>query len=311
MDVAKKNAAMDERILSLLGGKVDSYPHALAQQFPRILNKIFDAWDTPEMGSYFYELMVDTRGGARHGFPPEVAEDIFKLQKAYNKQHAYQDATASVWADIPEFERQELEKRGYTTSPQCFVRAVEAGDEEAVTTFLSSGVDLEVRDERYWTPLIISSFHGSDPLAAMFLRFGAKVQAADKNGYTPLHWGAFNGHPRIVELLLDHGAQVNATSLFGWTALMQAATRGHVPIVTKLLLHGADVNGVTADGWTALHKAAANGNSEVVLQLLENGADRSIEYPDGSTALSLAVKNNHDKIVRMLRSFRPIKKRNE
>ncbi|MGB8517028.1 MAG: ankyrin repeat domain-containing protein, partial [Gallionella sp.] len=279
----------------------------LEQQFPRVLKKIVEWWDTPDVANYLYELMVDSRGGTRQGFPSEVASDIFNLQKVYNIQHVHQDEASNVWGEIPEHKRLELEKKGYTTSLRCFVRAVEAGDEEAVTIFLSSGVDLEVRDERYWTPLIITAFHGNDPLASMFLRYGAKVQAQDRNGYTPLHWGAFNGHTRVVELLLKHGAEVNATSQFGWTALMQAATRGHVPTVTKLLVHGADVNGVTADGWTALHKAAANGNGEIVLQLLEKGADRSIAYPDGSTALSLASKNNHDKIVRLLRSFRPIK----
>lgn len=298
---------MDKRLLTLLNGNEAVYPHSLQQQFPRILKKIIEQWNTPEIENYFYDLMVDTRNGTRQGFPAAVASDIFNLQKVYNVQHIHVDETSSVWGEIPEEKRLELERLGYTPTFGCFVKAIETGHEDAVEVFLSCGIDVESRDERYWTPMIITAFHGHTPIASILVKRGAKVQVEDRNGYTPLHWSAFNGHTRVVELLLKNGAAVDATSSFGWTALMQAATRGHVPTVTQLLVYGAKVNETTADGWTALHKAAANGNGEIVLQLLEKGADRTITYPDGSTALSLASKNNHDQIVRLLRSFRPPK----
>lgn len=295
---------MDQQILTLLNGDESCYPRALEQQFPRVLKNIVASWDTPNMENYLYELLIDTRNGTRQGFPPEVASDIFNLQKAYRAQHMRMNEIADVWGDIPEQKRIELAELGYTTSLGCFVRAVEAGSEAAVQIFLSSGVDMELRDERYWTPLIITAFHGHEPLSSMLINCGAKIQVQDRNGYTPLHWSSFNGHARVVELLLKHGAEVDAASQFGWTALMQAATRGYFPAVTKLLVHGADVNRVTSDGWTALHKAAANGNDDIVLLLLQKGADRSVAYPDGSTALSLASKNHHDKIVELLKNFK-------
>lgn len=297
----KKNKNMNEHILQILNGDASLYPHALEQQYERVLNKILQVWDTPEAENYLFELMVDNRGGTRQGFPTAVAQDIMALHKIYSAQH--QRIDSDVWGAVPDSKRAELEQLGYTYSFEQFIKAIEAGNEAAVKVFLSCGADMESRDERDWTPLMISTFNGNEQMAQLLIRCGARVQAGDSNGYTPLHWSAFNGHLSVVNLLLAQGAQVNARSQFGWTALMQAATRGHFKIVATLLDHGAEVNATTSDGWTSLHKAAANGHTEVVLVLLEKGADSAIAYPDGSTALSLAIKNKHEKLFRILTHF--------
>lgn len=54
-------------------------PAALAERFPRILNKIASAWATPSaLIEYLDGLLRDDRGG-RQGFPFEVAVDIMHL----------------------------------------------------------------------------------------------------------------------------------------------------------------------------------------------------------------------------------------
>ncbi|MGB8517027.1 MAG: ankyrin repeat domain-containing protein [Gallionella sp.] len=294
---------MDKKILDLLNGDESKYPHELERQFARVFNRITLLWDTPEIEDYFFELLVDNRGGTRQGFPHTVASEIMVLQKLYTSRHERAEPAADVWESVPESKREALEQLGYEYSFKHFLKAIEAGDEAAVKIFLSCGADMESRDERDWTPLMMAASNGDEAMVLLLLRCGARVQAEDRNGYTPLHWCAFNGHTHIIEILLDNGARVNARSQFGWTALMQAATRGHAKTVTQLLAHGAEVNAVTTDGWTSLHKASANGHTEVVLILLEKGADISITYPDGSTALSLAIKNKHDQIVRVLTRF--------
>lgn len=294
---------MDEHVLQLLKGDVTHYPHALQRQFPRVLNRIVALWNSPEIESYFHELLVDTRGGKRQGFPREVASDIFVLQDVYSNQQA-PDTHRDVWSHISADKKLELAQLGYTFTPEGFGKAVEAGNEAAVKAFLSCGVDVNTRGEQGRTPLMCCSSNGKEALAILLIRCGANILMTDANGYTALHWAAFNGFTNLVAVLLEKGANINTPSNFGWTALMQAATRGHVQVVSMLLAGGALVNEVTRDGWTALHKSAANGHTEIVLFLLENGADRSIEYPDGSTALSLAEKNKHEDTVFVLSRFR-------
>lgn len=300
---------MNENLLKLLDGYAARYPHALEDKFPRVLNKIIELWGMPAMDAYFDELMLDNQGVARQGFPPEVASEIFALSVAYANWHRETtnakvgSADVCVWGNVPVGKRHEVELKGLEFTPAGLEKAVEAGNEEAVRLYLACGAEVDARDERDWTPLMISSFNGNEHLAMLLIQYGAKVHAQDKNGYTPLHWAAFQGYDKVVDLLIDKGANVNAFSQYGWTPLMQAATRGQLVVVAKLLAAGAYVNATSHDGWTALHKASSNGHGHVVKLLLSKGADPAIQHPSGSTAISLARKYRHNDVANMLNSY--------
>jgi len=297
---------MDERVLQLLDGNKSQYPHALEKQFVRILNRIVELWHTPQLESYLQDLLMDTRGGTRQGFPKEVASDIFNLSRIHDLQKSQKakPEKGNAWDDILERGKVEAEQKGYAVIPADFIKLVESGDAEKVQSSLLQGVDLESRDERHWTPLMISSFNGNEKLAMILICKGANVHVRDRTGYTPLHWTSYNGFDKVVEMLIREGADVNARSNFGWTPLIQAATRGHMIVVMRLIAGGADVNAVSDDGWTALHKAAINGHEPIVKLLLSKGADPDIKYTDGSTALTFASKNRHANIVELLKNFK-------
>ncbi|HXU92529.1 MAG TPA: ankyrin repeat domain-containing protein [Gallionella sp.] len=288
---------MDSRLLHILNNREQNYPHALERQYPRILSKIMELWDSPASEEYFVDLMVDKRGD-RAGFPPDVASDIIYLSMVHARQP--KNAKQDVWEEVPETVQKEVEKLGVQFSPQGFIKASEAGNAAAVTLFLSAGMDVDTVDERLWTPLMISAFNGNKDMAEQLIKGGADVHHQDSAGYTPLHWAAFNGYIKVVELLLSKRADVNARSKHGWTALLQAATRGHLAVSSVLIEKGADVNAASNDGWTPLHKAAANGHLPEVKLLLSKGANPEAKYADGKTALELAVKNRHEQIIAAL-----------
>jgi ankyrin repeat protein len=290
---------MDTRLLMLLGNDKLLYPEVLEARFSRVFNKIVELIETPHIDSYLQDLMVDKRTGDRAGFPPEAAAEIIRISNYLDKLHNA-DKKVGAWDDIPEYKRYEMERLGYEFSSAGLIKSIEDNNHNAVHEFLSCGVDLEARDERYWTPLMISSFNGNEEFALLLIKCGAKITASDKNGYNPLHWAAFNGYANVVKLLIDKGANPNTQSQFGWTALMQAATRGHLLACAYLILRGGDVNLATLDGWTALHKAANNGHTQVVKLLLDKGANRYAKYSDGRTALDLAEYAGHREIVAML-----------
>ena len=297
---------MDEELLHRLSGSEDIYPKKLGQQHPRVLNRIIELWDSPEIDDYFAGLMVDARGD-RLGFPREIVSELFRLSQFHAKlrsQEQQSSAVADPWADVEDSKRTVFMRQGYDFSPRVFMQSAEKGDRGAVVLFLNSGVDVDTRDERGWTPLMVSSFYGREEIALMLIRRGANVHAKDKGGYGPLHWAAFNGHSNVVKLLLEKGADANVLSNHGWTPLLQAATRGHLIATAQLIAGGANVNLATSDGWTPLHKAAANGYTEMVKLLLAKGAYRDAEYRDGTTPLALAAKNKHDGIVALLTANR-------
>ncbi|GAB4121951.1 MAG: hypothetical protein Fur0040_02340 [Sideroxydans sp.] len=290
---------MDQRLLTLLENDDSVYPHRLEVGFPRVFNKILELIETPHIHDYLQDLMVDKRGGTRAGFPPEVASEIFRLSN-FLSTRTERGKTHNVWDGVPQYKREEVEKLGYDFTPDGLLKSVEEGHYDAVQVFLSCGVDLEVRDERNWTPLMISSFNGNEAFALLLIQCGAKISARDRNGYTPLHWAAYNGYANVVKALLQKGADPNTPSDFGWTALMQAATRGHLLACGYLIAAGANVNLATLDGWTALHKAANNGHQEIVKLLLDKGADPQAQYQDGKRPLDLAVKAGHYAIIDLL-----------
>lgn len=289
---------MDEKILKMIGGVSSYYPHELERQFPRVLEKITQLWGTEDLEVYLNELMMDSRNGQRKGFPQAVASELMYLGLLYEKNH--KEASKDIWSNVSEKYLQEMEELGFKHSPQGFMQASEAGNLRAIQIFIGSGIDLETRDERNWTPLMISAFNGKETAAYLLIQSGAKIDAQDHNGYSPIHWAAFNGYSEVVRILIRNGANPNALSNFGWTPLMQAATRGHIVAAAQLLAGGAQVNAISKDNWTALHKAAANGHADLVRLLLSKGADTAIEYQEGGTALTLATKGRHEEIISML-----------
>ncbi len=77
---------MNKKILKLIGGEENHYPHALEKQFPHMLNRIIELWNSPELDPYLEQLMLDTRDHQRQGFPPDVATDIMRLSRINTEQ---------------------------------------------------------------------------------------------------------------------------------------------------------------------------------------------------------------------------------
>jgi hypothetical protein len=90
---------MNEKLAQYLKGYESKYPHQLEAQFGRIMDRIVELWESPEMEGYFSELMFGGGRNNRRGFPAEVATEIFILSLAYEeirKRPAADDAE-DVW----------------------------------------------------------------------------------------------------------------------------------------------------------------------------------------------------------------------
>ena len=283
----------------------NKYPHRLAAGFPHVMEKLEEYWnDSDALTEYFSELMVSKRPG-RRGFPPEVGAEILSLSLAYDhigeikpvEQERGADAKGPA-EDVWGYERAvaELDRLNIPRTMAGFARAVEAGDEHVCRLFLHAGFDVNGRDSREWTPLMIASFNGRETLAIELIKLGASVHAQDADGYTPLHWGTFNGHAKVVQLLLRKGAEPNAVSRANITALLQAAARGHTAIVDLLLQHRAKVSVAATDGSTALLKAVANGHWQIINMLLDAGASTNVTMHNGITLAAIAAHSKDPRI---------------
>jgi hypothetical protein len=280
---------MNERLLKVLGGNTEYYPYILEERFSRVFNKILELCETKLIEAYLLDLMVDNSGGTRQGFPPEAATEIVRLGKYFSTLEA-RKFKQNVWNNIPELKRIETERLGYNFTPQGFLKAVENDHAEAIHVFLSAGIDLEVKDERGWTPLMIAAANGQEKLTQLLIHSGARLTARDVNGFTPLHWAAFKGMSTIVELLLSKEVDIDSQSKFKWTPLMQACTKGHMEVCSILVSAGANVDLANSDGLTALQMATSKGFHGIVELLTAHGAGRNVKVNEGNASLKLSDK---------------------
>jgi hypothetical protein len=278
---------MNERLLKVLDGDAEFYPRFIEERFPRVFNKILELCETKLIEAYLLDLMVDKRGGTRQGFPPEAATEIVRLSRYFSTLEARKNAQ-DVWQNIPELKRLETERLGFPFTPHGFLKAVENDNDEAVRVFLSSGVNLEVKDERGWTPLMIATANGKGSLAQLLIHSGARTNARDINGFTPLHWAALLGMSNIVVLLISKGVDVDAQSKFKWTPLMQACTRGHLSVCSLLIAAGANLALANSDGSTALQIASSKGYQEIVRLIMTEATNGNAVNRVGSAPLTLA-----------------------
>jgi ankyrin repeat protein len=164
---------------------------------------------------------------------------------------------------------------------------------------LSSGANIEARDENGDTPLIRAAGFGQTDIVRLLLEKGADVEATNKGGSSALAAGAcecavatMHDTLDIEKMLLEKRGAKGARDKQGGMALLAAAAWGRVQNVKLLLDNGAPVEATDDEGNTPL-LISASGSAvstiDTVRLLLENGANVEAKNSHGDTALILAA----------------------
>jgi len=189
--------------------------------------------------------------------------------------------------------------------------AARKGDAAMVTLLLESGVDLNIPDERGFTPLHDAAYnrgpHTGNPFPRAYfidvfellLEWGAKVDIPNAAGRTPLHDVANGGYLGMVKRLLKLGADVNASDAYGCTPLLDAVRGGDFETVKLLLEVGAEANVIDRFGATPLSTSVFSRRVTMVKSLLEFGADVNMRSEQGHTLLHIAVLRGYFDIVKL------------
>ena len=197
------------------------------------------------------------------------------------------------------------------TAPML-IEATIAGDIAQIKAAIASGADLEQRDAKGRTALLIAT-HADNPEAAkLLIAAGADVNAKDDILDTPFLYAGAEGRDDILKAILATGkANLKDTNRFGGTALIPAADHGFPETVRILLGTGINIDHVNNLGWTALMEAVILGDGgpvqqEIVALLVDAGA-RDIPDHDGISALQHARKRGYAAIVeRITEGRRPL-----
>ena len=225
----------------------DHYPIHLEERFDRILTKIEQLWDTPEIHDYFSDLLIDKRGG-RQGFPPDVLNDIIRLRE-FRELETFRQAERKEQAIA------ELNDRGIIIDRTSFMRALHEGDREVIDLFVRAGFNIHFADEQGTPPLLFALKNGVTVIAKILVDAGADPNAKDRLGLTPLLVACgkpTSGYRAIAEALIQRGAFVNVRDRLGNTPLLLSLSGGVMDVAWLLIEHGADVTAITRKGETAL-----------------------------------------------------------
>lgn len=151
---------------------------------------------------------------------------------------------------------------------QLLLDAAKMGRADLIPAFKAQGTDLNVRDARGFTPLILAAYNGHAETVDALLAAGADACLPDTaQGNTAQMGVAFKGYDALAKRLLTAGCDVNARNGAGQTALMMAALFGRTAQVEMLLAAGADAGLADAAGRTAADVARGQGNDAIARKL--------------------------------------------
>jgi uncharacterized protein len=149
---------------------------------------------------------------------------------------------------------------------QYYFDAARRGDIAMLKEFSKAGYDLNTRDEKGYTGLILAAYHGRAEAVDALLAAGADACAGDKRGNTALMGAIFKGELRIARRLAGAACQPNQRNNAGQTAAMYAALFQRSEILQALVERGADLAAKDHAGNTA--NALAKGQFQTQSQAL-------------------------------------------
>ena len=90
--------------------------------------------------------------------------------------------------------------------PEAAAELARQGKAAELSALLKDGLEVNLRDAKGNTLLMLASYHGRAEVVKLLLKSGATVDLRNDKGQTPLGGVAFKGYVEIATLLLDAGA---------------------------------------------------------------------------------------------------------
>ncbi|XP_033643957.1 ankyrin repeat domain-containing protein 17-like isoform X1 [Asterias rubens] len=182
--------------------------------------------------------------------------------------------------------------------------ACAGGHDELVQMLLEKSANMEHRDKKGFTPLILAATAGHCKTVEILINQGCDIEAqSERTKDTPLSLACSGGRYEVVDLLLARGANKEHRNVSDYTPLSLAASGGFVSIIKLLLRYGAEINSRTGSklGISPLMLAAMNGHTAAVKLLLDMGSDINAQIETNrNTALTLACFQGRTEVVSLL-----------
>lgn len=188
------------------------------------------------------------------------------------------------------------------------ISKVKNNDVSAVKSALENGADVNTRDIKGRSLLLIATMEKLSEMAKLLVSYKADVNLQDNQLDSAFLYAGASGQTELIKLYLKNGARFDVFNRYNGTALIPACEHGYVETVKVLVkTEGFPINHVNKLGWTALMEAVILGNGtqkyqEIVQVLKDHRADLTIPDHDGKTPLQHAEVLGFKEIVQILKS---------
>lgn len=132
-----------------------------------------------------------------------------------------------------------------------FFDAARAGRTDMLQEFITARYDLNTRDGKGYTALILAAYNGRPEAVELLIKAGADACAEDHRGNTALMGAIFKGELSIARTLLNTACNPDQRNAAGQTPAMYAALFGRVELLEQLKNKGADLRATDVDGNSA------------------------------------------------------------
>lgn len=186
----------------------------------------------------------------------------------------------------------------------ALILATAKGHTKIVTLLLSSGAEVNYRDNAGLTALNWAAMRQKNAGASQLLMWHADVNAYDNKGVTPLMFAVGTHNVELIQLFAANGANLNAISqATKMTPLLVAVEQRNIQSVLSLLDLGANLNSTNHEGYTALMAAAESGQDAILKKLVTRGAISTARDLKGMTALDYAQQHKHKPSIEFLKGL--------
>ena len=188
------------------------------------------------------------------------------------------------------------------------LKAAAAGDIGEIERLAAAGADLNTRDPRGRTPLMVAAHLGYHDAARALIAAGADINLLDKDHYDVITIAAVADDAEMIRIAVAGGGDATQiTSRYDGTALIAAAHLGHDEVVRTLIESGAPLDHVNNLNWTALIEAIVLGDggqrhTETVRALVAAGADVNLPDGNGIRPLRLALQRGYQAMAEILKN---------
>jgi ankyrin repeat protein len=221
-----------------------------------------------------------------------------------------QTSTAD-WADILNF-FEKFKIRQYSSKASLIYILADKGFSALIRTWLQDNPSIDIRGERYESPLFAALANGHKDAVAALLNlplsicegvetvegFGSKTSFVGYTGRTPLTWAAQEGQIAILRILLQKGTNIDENDLQDYTPLMRASKAGHHAVVAFLIKEGVEVENSYAH--KAMSLAFRNGHAATLKLLTKANVHWDPNVEGWQEALRTASARGNEEMVKFL-----------